>query len=343
MPIYQRGNGYQVSVGSGAGRWRKNFKTLAEAEKAEKLQLLVHEGIIDTPHPHPSQNGSPAKKIFESRTLGDAFKLTVRDTWGHQRSDSGPRQARVVLRMLGEDTPVADITTTVIREMVEELVDAGAKGTTVNHKLSALSMMLKTAADEGWIENLPRIKRRTAGGHRIKWLNAQEELELLNACQALGLVALKDFVTVAIDTGFRRTELLLFQVKEYRDGMLHLHPDQTKTAKPRAVPATSRVHEILKRRSKNDRLFDDLTASKLRSQWEVVREHLGKLDDPQYVVHMLRHTCASRLAMQDKPAQFIQAWMGHATPITTARYMHLCPTKLREGKSALEAFCRTAV
>ena len=121
---------------------------------------------------------------------------------------------------------------------------------------------------------------------------------------------------VAIDTGFRRNELLEFKVKDYRQGMLHLYADQTKTSKPRSIPATDRVAEIIRRRSNHDRLFDDLTLYTLRSQWAVVREALGKLEDPQFVVHMLRHTCASRLAMQDKPAQFIQQWMGHSTPLT---------------------------
>ena len=74
--------------------------------------------------------------------------------------------------------------------------------------------------------------------------------------------------------------------------------------------------------------------------WDTLRYALGKADDPQFVIHMLRHTCASRLAMQDKPAQFIQEWMGHTTPLTTARYMHLAPAKLREGKEALENYRR---
>jgi integrase len=143
---------------------------------------------------------------------------------------------------------------------------------------------------------------------------------------------------VAIDTGFRRMELLNFESKQYRNEMLHLHPDETKTSKARSIPATSRVDAIIQARRGNERVFHDLNAYSLRTQWDVVRAALGKTEDPQFVVHMLRHTCASRLAMQDKTAQFIQAWMGHATPLTTARYMHLAPGKLKEGKEALEQY-----
>ena len=197
MPIYQRGNQYQVSIGSGKDRWRRNFKTLEEAQQAEKVQLLVREGAIEA----PVEPLKPTKRVTQGvgigQTLGAAYRLTVRDTWSHRKSDSGVKQGAMVLRLLGENTPVKDITTSVIREMVEELADSGAVGGTINQKLSALSMMLKTAADEGWIETLPRIKRRTPGSHRVRWLDGQEELELLNQCDALGLSALKDYALVS--------------------------------------------------------------------------------------------------------------------------------------------------
>ena len=337
MPIYKRGGSYLASVGSGADRARKSFKTLEDAQKWEKKESLIREGVIDRPI-EPKRGTSSPKGGTGGHTLADAFRLTVKDYWSQRKSGSGIRAAKQVMRHLGDDTKVAEITTSLIREMVEEWEDSGNVGSTINQKLSALSMMLKTSADEGWIETLPRIARRSPGTHRVRWLDAEEELEVLNACDLLGLVALKDYIIVAIDTGFRRGELIDFQIKHYYDGRLHLHPDETKTSKARSVPATQRVHEIILKRSHLKGLFEDLNRHQLREQWATLREHLGKLEDPQFVVHMLRHTCASRLAMQDKSAVFIQAWMGHATPLTTARYMHLAPGKLKEGVEALEEY-----
>lgn len=338
MPIYQRGTTYQVAIGSGKDRWRRNFKTLEEAQNAERVQLLVREGVIEAPKDTSERPKRSSQGVALVPTLADAYRLTVRDTWGQRKTNSGIKQADHVLKLLGKDTPVTEITTSVIREMVDELEDGGRVGETVNKKISALSMMLKTAADEGWIETLPRMKRRKSGTHRIRWMDVAEEIEALNACDRLALSSLRDLIQVAIDTGFRRMELLDFRVKDFRGGMLHLHPDQTKTSKPRSVPATDRVAEIIERRRNYERLFEDLSVAKLRDQWKALREEMGKTEDPQFVVHMLRHTCASRLAMQDKPTQFIQEWMGHATPLTTARYMHLAPGKLKEGKAALEDY-----
>jgi integrase len=337
MPIYKRGKGYLVSVGSNENRVRKSFKTLEAAQQFERMEGLIREGVV-APQAAPEihTRGTPQAKPLG--TLSDAYRLTVRDSWDHRKSDTGKKQGAIVVRLLGAATHCSKITTQVIREMVDELEDQGLSGGTINQKLSALSMMLKTAADEGWIDAVPRIKRRRPGEHRIRWLDGEEELQVLNTCTSLGLLTLRDFITCAIDTGFRRMELLEFRVKDFHNGLLHLHADQTKTSKARSVPATDRVLEIINRRAANVRLFDELSVSKLRDQWALLRETLGKTEDPQFVVHMLRHTCASRLAMKDKPAQFIQQWMGHATPLTTARYMHLAPGKMLEGKEALEDY-----
>jgi integrase len=323
-----------VSVGSGKDRVRKSVKTYAEAVLQEKTLELCrkHEDVL------PDTRTEVRMGKQNLHTLYAAYQLTVRDIWSTKRSKAYLFTSKPVIDSLGKDTPVTEITTSVIREMVSEFLEEGDSGGTINGKLSALSMMLKTAADEGWIETMPRIKRRANGDHRIRWLDAEEEMEVLNTCTKMGLHPIHDYIVCAIDTGFRRMELLNFPVSQYRGGFLHLHPDQTKTNKARAVPATKRVQEILERRRNNKILFGDLTPSRLRTKWEEVRAYLGKQDDPQFVVHMLRHTCASRLAMQDKTAQFIQAWMGHSTPITTARYMHLAPSKLIEGVDALDQY-----
>ena len=337
MTIYQRGNSWVVTVGSGDDRYRKSFKTHEAAQLAEATETARRAGVPGVQEaPHFGRTGSNLG-VSKGYTLNDAYKLTLKDIWSHQKGLHQPNNAKRVMRLLGEDTLVTDVTTQVIREMVDELEDEN-EGSTINKKLSALSMMLKTAADEGWIETLPRIKRRPEGDHRIHWLDNDDERKLLNMCDKLNLPSLKDFIVVAIDTGFRKMELLEFRVKEYRRNYLHLHPEDTKTSKARSVPATQRVKDIIARRSNNKRLFDDLTHSKLRDQWAKVRTALKKDNNPEYVVHMLRHTCASRLAMQDKTAKFIQEWMGHASPITTDRYMHLAPGKLEEGTQALDEF-----
>lgn len=339
MTIFQRGNSWVVTVGSGDDRFRKSFKTHEEALKSEATQKAVRAGVIDAQEAPQKARSGTSLGVSVGKTLMDAYRLTMKDTWSHQKSNHQPRNAERVMKVMGSNTPVTDITTAMIRDMVDEFSEEN-DGSTINRKLSALSMLLKTAADEGWIDALPRIKRRPEGDHRLHWLDAEDELQLLNMCDRLNFGDLKDFVVMAIDTGFRRSELLGFMVKEYRRGHLHLHPEDTKTSKARSIPATDRVKEIIARRSNNERVFDGFSHPQLSKRWESVRVALGKKENPEYVIHMLRHTCASRMAMQDKSAQFIQMWMGHASPMTTSRYMHLAPSKLEEGTKALDDFRR---
>jgi len=338
MPIYDRGNSFEVCIGSGENRFRKSFKSRDEAEKSFNLEMAIRKGVVKSSQ--STQERCKATTVGKpiGNTLKDAYDITVKDTWSQNKSTAHVKTAGSVLKFFGGSIPVQSITSILIREMVEEFEDDGNAGGTVNAKISALSMMLKTSAAEGWIDSIPYMKRRSAGTHRIRWMDAEEELKVLATCEKLGLYSLRDFIIVAVDTGFRRMELLDFQVKEFRNGMLGLHPDETKTSKARAVPATNRVEAIIEERWDNTRLFDDLTVATLRSNWALLRETLGLQEDSQFVVHSLRHTCASRMAMQDKTAEFIQKWMGHASPLTTARYMHLAPNKLLEGKLALDAY-----
>ena len=337
MTISQRGNSWVVTIGSGSDRYRKSFKTHADATKAEATQVALRKGVLNVQQPTQKTRSGSDLGVSLGKTLMDAYRLTVKDTWSHQKGNHQPKNAERVMKMIGANTLVGDVTTAMIRDLVDELSEEN-DGSTINRKLSALSMLLKTAADEGWIETLPRIKRRPEGDHRLHWLDAEQELDLLNMCDRYGFHDLKDFIIMAIDTGFRRSELLNFKVREYRRGYLHLHPEDTKTSKARSIPATDRVKDIIARRSNNERLFDGFSHPQLSKRWETVREALGKKENPEFVIHMLRHTCASRMAMEDKTAQFIKMWMGHASSATTDRYMHLSPSKLEEGTKALDDF-----
>lgn len=62
-----------------------------------------------------------------------------------------------------------------------------------------------------------------------------------------------------------------------------------------------------------------------------------------FLVHTLRHTCASRLAIAGENATFIQNWMGHSTILVTQSYMHLAPDTLVKGVTSLENYRKKAV
>lgn len=332
MPIYQRGDAYLVSVGSKGNRYRQSFKTKQEAELAE-LQALTRLKASGSPL---EASTSPPIGAVKGYTLKDAHDLTWRLYW---KGDKGKGCHEVtincVFRTIPSQTLLTDITPAMVLEAIEEWEDEGNSGSTVNRKVSHISKMLSTAAEQGWIKAVPKLPRRKPGKHRIRWMAEQEELKVLNACTQLGLDDLRDFIVVAIDTGFRRSELLGLVSNDFVNGMVQLHAGSTKSDKARAVPATRRVSEILTRRSVNRKLFD-FQFHTLRARWLALKSHLGMDDDTQFVIHMLRHTCASRMVQRGVNLAVVQQWMGHSNIATTLRYAHLAPDSLAIGREALE-------
>ena len=335
MPIYQRGNAWLVSVGSGDNRFRQSYKTKQEAEVAE-LEALARLKASGSPLEASTR---PSKEKPKGWVLKDAHDLTWRLRW-NQDKPAGQKThqvfCRAVFDQIPADTPLSEITFDMALEAVEAWEDEGTGGQTVNHKISHLSVMLDTAMEQGWITGKPKLPRRTPGKHRIRWMDEAEEAAVLTMCRKLGLHDLYDLIVVAVDTGFRRSELLGLRRNDFVNGMVHLHAGQTKTDKARAVPATKRVTDILTTRFGCSHTLFGLTVHQLRKQWWDMKTAMGLDEDTQFCVHMLRHTCASRMVQRGVPLAVVQAWMGHASINTTMRYAHLSPSSLQAGREALE-------
>ena len=113
---------------------------------------------------------------------------------------------------------------------------------------------------------------------------------------------------------------------------------KTKNGHPRTIPIVSKIRHIIELRlaeSNGGRLFPEGSNEWIRRVWDRARLDLGYEDDPQFVPHMLRHTCATRLAQKGISMPVIKEWMGHTTIQTTARYAHFSPKDLRNAAELL--------
>lgn len=180
------------------------------------------------------------------------------------------------------------------------------------------------------------LERPREGKGRIRWYTPEEETKMLAICEHLGLEDLRDFIIVGLDTGFRRAELLGLKTTDYVNGSLMLWT--TKNGESHSVPCTERVKAILKARQEacEVNVFRTMTYATLRTQWEVLREKMGRSDDPWFIIHILRHTCATRLVSRGVPIKVVQGWMNHLSIATTLRYAHLMPEQLFDAAKALE-------
>ena len=72
--------------------------------------------------------------------------------------------------------------------------------------------------------------------------------------------------------------------------------------------------------------------------WQWVRKLMGLQHDKEFVLHALRHTCASRLLNKGVDIVSIRDWLGHADISTTMIYAHLAPNKLAHAAEMLDSY-----
>lgn len=333
MAVYPKGKKWMASFGAGSSRVRKSFNTEAEGVAWEKTLGAARESVKALP---AAPSAVPA-----CWTLQQAFDQSLRHTW---KGKAGERKAVLnagqAIVFFGSDTPTSAITATRVVEWMEELqVEHENSGGTCNKKMSALRVMLTRAAEYGGLAAVPRMKRYKESQHRIRWFSDDEEKRMLAASKHLGLHELHDFIVIGLDTGFRRAELLGLTLSDYHKGMLMLHAGETKNGDARSIPCRERVKAILNSRIANGerKVFPTLNDSTLRKQWDDLRAVLGMSDDAGFIVHVLRHTCATRLVSEGVPLTTVQAWMGHKVIQTTMRYAHMIPGALLAAMGTLEA------
>jgi integrase len=156
-------------------------------------------------------------------------------------------------RDLGAETPLAEITAGRISEYKGKRLGLTSIRTkreltaaSINRPLAALRRLLRTAATE-WevLASVPKIKLEKEPEGRIRWLEPDEECRLLAACAKAKNKSLARIVTVALETGLRRGELLglTWDRIDLSRGVIRL--EVTKSGRRREVPMRQAVYDVL--------------------------------------------------------------------------------------------------
>jgi integrase len=200
--------------------------------------------------------------------------------------------------------------------------------------------MIKTAEERNALGGCvaPKIRRVKETENRIRFLTDDEEITLFQLLEALGYSAQAEAVRVLLYTGFRCGELWKLEKRDVNliEGTLTLW--QTKNGHARTIPILDCIRPIIEARMSiegSQHLFPEGSNPWLRNAWEKARELMGKTDDPQFVPHMLRHTCATRLSQSGVSLPVIKEWLGHTTIQTTIRYAHFNKKDLLSAAQAL--------
>ncbi len=339
MAIKPRGNSWQVAITLGDKRYRRSFKTEAEAQSWEleiKLKHARGEEIL-------TKNEEKVVKAKSSITWQQLADTVYDQRWQHQKSSHTHRTNSLhIAEILGLDTLVSELTQADIDRVGKVIKEGRGKNkgnslSTVNRKYSALSVMIKFAQKRGYIDKMFEITKYKEPEHRIRWISDQEEKQILDYFDKVKPVV-SDIVKVLIDTGLRCGELWRLTVNDVSD--THLTVWISKGGKPRTIPLTKRARSVLKKytegRDGKEQVFSQWNNWKLTHYWGRVRAHLSLTKDAQFVPHILRHTFCSRLVQKGVPLSHVQRLAGHSDISTTLRYAHLSQSDLDEAILALE-------
>src|SRR5262249_5670681 len=248
--------------------------------------------------------------------------------------------------VFGAETPLAEITASRISEYKAQRLaaasvrrkDAAGEATklsaaSINRPLALLRHLLRLAHEE-WevLTVVPRIRLEKEPEGRIRWLEPDEETRLMAACAQSRNKQLGKIVTVALESGLRKGELLelTWDRVDLSRGVIRL--ELTKSSRRREVPMRQAVYNILAGLP-GEREGRVWLARDIRTAFENAVEE-AKLDDFHF--HDCRHHFASWFVMRGGSLQALKEILGHATLAMTMRYAHLAPDHLRSEVAKTE-------
>jgi integrase len=257
-----------------------------------------------------------------------------------------------VLLPFFENLAIGEITKGVARRFRQErkrqrqLVLSGGKHpkpakplteTTLNRDLECLRHILYWAVDEGYLVANPLSRMRLERERKRKRpvLSVGEE-ELLLAAAAPHL---RQIVTVALDAGMRRGEILTqrWEDVDFTRGLLFPSHSKTPEGEFREIPLTARLLNLLSEMKKSEGLIFTFEGKPLRSIKTAWKAAIRRAGIRYLSFHRTRHTFNTRLMEAGVMREVRMSLMGHSLgDDPQADYTHVELPAKREAIRKLE-------
>jgi len=271
--------------------------------------------------------------------LGTAIQKTYDERWKDNKDGlKSMRLAERAMELIG-DIAISKIDDAAIKLLIRVLDGSGIKGATVNRYLATMKTLLRHHR-QPW-EHI-QLKKESKG--RIRVLSREEEgrvVSLLRDTVHNGrrchFPEVADLVEALVDTGCRLSEVLALRYDDINFETNLITIWINKGEKPRSIPMTVRVGNILKARQVGNSVKPfTIDRDQAENAWTWVRKTMGLSGDTEFVMHALRHTTATRLIDKGIDLYTVKEWLGHSTIQVTERYAHLNPDKLVHAANMLE-------
>ena len=351
MAITNRGGRYRAQcVGLNGKHISSTFDT---REEAQSFLLKVRQARAE--HKIGRRNASGNIDLdFEiaatrTGTVASILEVALKVDWSDSESMRG-RGVRAC-RMLGFNTPIVEVTTETLDDLVASLKQDGIANGTIRTYLAALSVVLKRARRMKAIYELPLMPEgRTVRKAEPRDLVVQIEWfeDLLRRIEVDNWRLLTEFIW---HMGCRVSEAQNLTWERVNFTSRRVQFVKTKSLNSRQLPMSEEVERILlkSRKAGNRQPFP----GKYRAFREHYREkvyetcdYLGLGPDvkKEWNIHALRHTKLTRLANAGANAIQIKEWAGHHSLATSQGYIHSSGIDLEslvsvERRQAPDSWC----
>jgi len=223
-----------------------------------------------------------------------------------------------------------------VAEYVTARLNAEATPATVNREMSVLRHMMRRGVTWKRLARNPIADWRPikeAPG-RTRFACEEEIAKLLTACATSRSPYLRPFVSLALNTGMRRGEILSLRRPQIDWQSQIASIGKTKNGEQRIVPLNETAMAALKSLPirLDGRLFPFKDGNSVSVAFRRACER-AKLED--FRLHDLRHTFASHQALAGIQQRGLQALLGHKDTRMTMRYSHLSDAYLRQAVNAV--------
>jgi integrase len=217
---------------------------------------------------------------------------------------------------------------------------------TVRNELTVLRHMLRLAKRWGYLDQVPDIQLPKKPDDRQRYLEQDELARLLTASAKSKNPYLHAIVTLAVNTGMRKGELLGLEWERINLSTSGITLYRTESGKPRGVPINQAVYDALVRLEPElERRVGLVFKRRDDAAWGQVRTAFAsaykKAGIERFRFHDLRHTAASHLVMRGASLNDVRELLGHSDLKMTQRYAHLSPAHLRRAVGLLDGLTPT--
>lgn len=330
--IYKRGNIWWIQYAGLNGEKIRESSGSDKFRVAEALRIKRKQAIAEGRQPEIKKIG-----VFTFRQLAEEYLK-----WAY-RQRSFKYKENIIKHLINQFGiyKLRIFSTKLIEQFQTERLNLGNAPATVNRYLATIKHMFTKAVEwemveEDTLKKIRKVKQLKENNRRLRYLSKEEAQALIDACNS----HLKPIVITALNTGMRKSEILLLKWDnvDLRNGFILL--DHTKNGERREVPINATLMETLRnlpRRIDGSYVFFDPKThnpyKEVKTGFKSACKRAGIRD---FRFHDLRHTFASQLVMAGADLATLKELLGHKDLTMTLRYAHLAPDHKKSAVNLLD-------